>query len=576
MKRPLVVTTVGYIIGIVWGLYCNCSIALLYAIIFPISYLIKLYFKSKKKFKLFSIKRYFRYVKLFIKFNIIIVIIISSFISSTVVINQNKKYNNLYLDIKDVNLTGIIVSNLQKKETISNYKIKVETLNNSHKFKDTYLILNIKNNNYTTLEYGDRVIIKGEFIKPHIQRNYKGFDYKEFLKTKKIYGSINVSNTQVIGKNCTNCVFMTANTILMHIKNRIQETLPNKYSNLLIAIMLGDSLELDKDIKQNFRDSSIAHILSVSGMHIAYIVLGITIIFNKFLGKRKSKIITIIILITYMFITGFIPSVVRATIMTIIFMISKIIYRKNDTWSSISFTILCMLIYNPFYIYNTGVLLSFGGIIGIAIFSKNIHNILDKIKIKNIKYKYKIKKIEKLTEHIKDTLSITIAVQIIIMPILVNYFNTINILFIITNILLGLIAAPIVIFGFLFIITSLVNSSQIFLYPMILLLQLLITISKIGNNLPLNKIHIKPLNLFQIILYYFLIFTINFIYKIYMSKVPSSFEYRIRNIISLLKYKFRKCRRKIISVFLIICIFLSINKTIPQKLKIYFNCNSQK
>ena len=87
---------IGYIIGIIWGLYFKISIVPFYIILIAIYIIIRLPYQ-KKKFKIFSIKRYFRYIKLIFKINIIIIIIISSFISNSIIKVQNYKYDKLFL-----------------------------------------------------------------------------------------------------------------------------------------------------------------------------------------------------------------------------------------------------------------------------------------------------------------------------------------------------------------------------------------------------------------------------------------------------------------------------------------------
>lgn len=568
MKRPLLVLAVGYIIGIVWGLYCNCSIALLYVLIYSICFIVKLKFKSKKQFKMFSIKRYFRYLKLFFNNNVILTILISSFISNSIMIYQNKKYNDLFLSVDNVNLVGIIISNRQENEYNHIYKIKVQTINNNNKFKNICLLIKTNKNLKFSLEYGDKVIINGKYIEPHSQRNYNGFDYKQFLKTKKIYGSINVDKIRVIDKKCVNSVLMLSNKSLVCIQNNIKKTFPEKYANLLSAIMLGDKSNLDEELMQDFRDSNIAHVLAVSGIHITYIILGVTKIFDIILGKRKSRFICIIFLIFYMFLTGFSPSVVRAAIMGITLMLSKIIYKKNDAWNSISLSLLCILGYNPFLVLNVGVLLSYGGTIGIIIFNKNISSFFSKIKIKNKRYKYKLQKFSKITKYLKETIAISISVQLMIMPIIIYNYNTIGIAFIITNLLLSVIIGPIIVLGLILIIS--IGSLKIIIYLISFFLQLLLIISKSGKILPFNKTYIGTPELWKIIIYYSIIFLANNIYKIYDSKEPTSFEYRIRNIISLAKYKIKLKKTKIISCILIICLLFSAIKRTPQRLYLYF------
>ena len=75
---------------------------------------------------------------------------------------------------------------------------------------------------------------------------------------------------------------------------------------------------------QNFKDSSIYHILAVSGTHVGYVITGITILLNrKNASKRKIKAITAILLLVFMAITNFTPSVVRACTMSILLLISR-------------------------------------------------------------------------------------------------------------------------------------------------------------------------------------------------------------------------------------------------------------
>ena len=91
------------------------------------------------------------------------------------------------------------------------------------------------------------------------------------------------------------------------------------------------------------------------------------LIFKRILGKRKTYILSIFVLIFYMFITNFSPSVTRAGIMGILLLLSKIIYTKNDIYTSMSISLFAILIYNPFLILNSGLKLSYCGVLGIII-----------------------------------------------------------------------------------------------------------------------------------------------------------------------------------------------------------------
>ena len=156
-------------------------------------------------------------------------------------------------------------------------------------------------------------------------------------------------------------------------------------ASMVKGLILGNNREIQEDVKTAFSNAGISHVLAVSGMHVTYIILGISISLKKVIGKRKSNIFTIFIIIFYMFITNFSPSITRAGIMSILYIFSNIIHRKSDILTSISFSLLIILIYNPFLIMNLGLQLSYGGTIGIILFNKTILNILNNIKLKNKK-----------------------------------------------------------------------------------------------------------------------------------------------------------------------------------------------
>ena len=569
MKRPILIAVIGYIIGIIVGLYFNKSIVLIYFPIIATYFIYKFCNKQKtKKFQLLSIKRYLRYIKIYLNSKVLILLIISSIISNTIVISQNKNYENIYDNLsiqENLTLTGIIISEKQEKQYYNKYKIKVNYNNQDLRFY-------ITTKKDIELEYGDKITFSGTYTKPEIQRNYKGFDYSEYLEQLKIYGTIRCEKLEVLRKKQVNKMFQISNQISNKIISKTKKLFNEETSSILLGLILGDKRDLDEETQENFRNASMSHILAVSGMHVAYVILGINIIFKKLIGKRNTNILSILILIFYMFITNFSPSITRAGIMGIIMIFSKLIYRKNDIYTSISISLLLILIYNPFLIQNLGLQLSYGGVIGIVIFNKSILRFLKNIKVKNKVYKYKIKpKIQKYLEKIKEIISVSISVQISIMPIILYNLNTFNPYFLISNLVLSFAIGPIVILGFLFIIIVCLNTpiAEIF-SPMIQIgIKILIFISNIGK-LPLSKIYIPTPSLFSILIYYLSIIVLFFVYNIYSSKKPNKTQIRIKNLIALLKIKFRQNKQKA-NYFLVIIIILSfVINLIPGNLKIHF------
>ena len=570
-KRKALIVTIGYIIGIIWGLYCKSSIVLLYASIVLISIIINKIKRKKHRFKIISFSRYIKYIKLVFDYNVLILLIIFSLISNIVVNNMNKKYENLYKGKEDISLVARVISNKKVEDEISTYTIKIVNLDNKKEYRNTKLIL--KTRGKVNLEYGDKIYLFGKFQEPNIRRNYGGFDYKNYLKTKKIYGTIDAESIEILKRNCNNYIFTLSNDIFLTIKNNLEKIYEKENAQLILGVMLGYTEEIEDKIKEDFKISNISHVLAVSGMHIMYLITGISYVLDKKCGKRKTKIVICIILIIYMFITNFSPSIVRAGIMGIITLLSSIFHRKKDVSVAIAISLLIILVYNPFLITSTSVLLSYAGTLGIIIFSKNVFRILKKVRIKDKRIKYKInKKILKLDLKIKSLLSVSISAQALIIPIMICLSNTVSISTLIINLLLSFVIGPIVLLGFIQIIISFIsiNLAKLLSYIINFFLSLLLQISKLGNILPLSKIYITTPCLVSIIVYYITLIIINYIFNIYSLKERNSFQNRIKNLLSLAKYNFNKFKQRVYRMVLLILTFLVLILLFPKNLKIYF------
>ncbi len=579
-NRPIVVATLGYIIGIIWGLYLKINIVSFYILAFIFLIVAKTIsnFRNKtKKFKFISISKIFRYIKLILDFKSLVIIIIVSSISNLIIISLNSKYENLYAGLEEVEAIARVVDNGTQKDYKTVYKIKIEKLNAKTKYKATFLYLDVNKGSKTNLKYGDYIKLTGTYNKPSKATNFGGFDYANYLKSKKIFGTIKLKQAEILKQNSNNFLFTISNNIFLKIKNSVQNELPEEQANLLLGVLLGYKEELPKELQENFRESNISHILAVSGLHVSYIIFVILNILQKLEGKRKANIHTLFFIILYMFITNFAPSVVRAGIMATIAIMASLTYNKNDIWTSIAISFLIILIYNPYLITSAGVLLSYGGTIGIILFQKNVSQMFQKIKFKGKPYKYNTNKPSvRAINYIKKTLSVTFAAQLVIAPIIVKMFNTASATFFITNFFVSILIGPIISIGFLFIILSILFFKKIFILKIIIkfalekLLEFLIIISKLGKFLPFNQIYIATPKMYELIMYYIVIFIFNVFYKIKNQKNPTVFQKRLINSKNLIKHLIRKNRKKIIaSISCTIILIFTINIW-PADLKIHF------
>lgn len=536
--------TIAYVIGILGGLYKK--LFLIVPFLMPILIFIYTNKKTKKYanfiFKINKVKN----VK-----NIIYVIV---FILGIVHITYLEyQFENKYKEAENLEIIATVVNNGEDKDYKTVYKIKVE----EGKYKNTYLLLNIKNKDNVNLNYADKIYINAEFEEPNVARNYGGFSYKEYLKTKKIYGIVNASkeNLKIIKSNNVNIINKIANKFSNIITKNIDKVFSEKEGGLLKGILIGNKENLDEDIQEDFKNSNLSHMLAVSGAHVSYIILGITTVVNNMkLNKRISKIITIFILLFFILLVGGTPSATRACIMAIYTIFGSLVYRKPNVLSSLSLSLIIIVIYNPYSIFDIGLQLSYGGTIGIILFAN-----------KSIKHKEKCNgivetKFEKIIHYIMQMLIVSISANIIILPIMAYNFNTISLTFFISNILAGPILGIVVILGFIYIIVSLIFMPLAHILSVILniFLKILILIAEISAKIPFSKIYVKTPSAQFIIFYYICV-------CIFLWIITKSKKYKFEQNI-LLKIK----SKKFIAILIIVVLFFQIIKITPNNFKINF------
>lgn len=466
MKRPLLIAAIAYINGILIGVYLSKSI--------PLFVILSIIVSLITSFK----KNTYR--------NAICMYLIVMCISSIYVYNKNLNYESKYkkYDNKNISIEGTIISDIEEKEY--NYTFTIRT-------KDDYFLVNLKKNKEEiSLEYGDKLQISGEYQEPNKARNYKGFDYKNYLKINKIYGIIRVDlYTNIIIKHQKN---LSNFKLLIHkirekLKQNIQELLTKETYALGIGILIGDNSRINEKIVEDFKNSNLSHMLAVSGAHINYVVLTVSILFTKKrAGIKAQRVVTIMMMLFFMELTQMTSSVVRAGISCIIYMLASLLYRKADVINAMAISTLLILLNNPFKLFDIGFQLSYAGTLGIILFCKLIN-----IPIKN-----------KLLKYLKDSIIISISANIFIIPIMMYRFNTISLTFILSNLLAGPLLGISIILEIIVLLISFmsINIAAIPAKVLNILLILIINIANWFSNIEISKIYVITPKIISIVAYY--------------------------------------------------------------------------
>lgn len=217
--------------------------------------------------------KYLRYGRVIIKKEIIFTFVIIYLLSNIYINLLEKRYNSFYNRSTVFNENATVITDAKESNYKYIYEIELDT-------KQKLLLYVSKN---TRLAYGDYIKISGEYVKPSTQRNYRGFDYKEYLKSKEIYGIVKSKDVIVIQKDKIKGILGLANKVKNIIKNKIKSCFDNETASILIGILIGDTSGISIEEKELFRKGSLAHILAVS-RNACKLYYG-----NYYICIRKSK-----------------------------------------------------------------------------------------------------------------------------------------------------------------------------------------------------------------------------------------------------------------------------------------------
>ena len=528
MKRPIIIILISYIIGILGGLYIN-SIAF-----FCFTIILAMCLWGIRKIN----NKYFRFLRRFLKRYTELLILISMTFGFLYTNILEQKYDTIYEAKGEIEEHCIVIAEKEPKEYKDLYKVKIVNSKNSAR-NGTKLYIRV--NKKANIEVGDMLLINGTYLEPDVARNERGFNYKEYLKTLEIYGTVEINHYKVIKKGRINKLILYTARLKEILKSNISKVIKKaENKNLLIAMILGDTEDLSEELKTDFLNSNLYHILSVSGGQVSNIIIGITILFRLLkIHKKIMDVLCIVILIEFMFLTGLTPSIIRACIMCIISLISGLIIRRYDIANSLGISLLIILINNPFAINSLSVLLSYFGFLGIIVLGSFTIKEVNKV-IKN-----------NILRYILNIVISSVAAQIFIFPIILYIFGTISLTFIFSNLLIIPLSTVITIIGLFIMICPL----QIFGFvePLI---ELTINIVGFFSNIGISKIYCIIPNIKEIITYY-----VMSLYLYYMLR---------RDYIYKIKHFFRKYK-KIIVIILLLSIGTSyIYKNIQKDLYINF------
>lgn len=282
------------------------------------------------------------------------------------------------------------------------------------------------------LDFGKTLRITGQLSFPRSTPT-KNFNYRKYLYHQRIQLILQASSGDVQSEEEQGFLSRTVVATRVKIKEHVHRFLKNDVAGLMLGIMLGDTSGISSELQDDFKATGLTHILAVSGLNVAMLV-GICLIVLRILKCRPwlQLILASVFVGFYALLTRGEPSVLRAAIMAVIGLGGWYLGRQRSLLSALSSAALLLLVYDPFLLYAVSFQLSFAATLALIVFCPILADRLQAFR---------------LPSWLKDGLSVSLAAQLGVLPILAFYFNQISLISILANLLVVPATAPLLALG---------------------------------------------------------------------------------------------------------------------------------
>lgn len=222
---------------------------------------------------------------------------------------------------------------------------------------------------------------------------------------------------------------------------KVRRRLTEKYQQLgladeeyavVAAMSLGDKTALNPSTRGVFQQTGAAHVLALSGLHLGVMYFFLLLFFTLRRYRMLSQVLLVTAIWGFTFLTGLSMSLLRAATMLTIYALANIMGRGRVSLNTLALTVVILLLANPLSLYDVGFQLSVMAVLGLTVYSEPIYHL----------FRQDILRKNRTIDWVWSMVSVSIAAQLGVAPLVMYYFGQFPTYFILTN----LVAIPLTTF----------------------------------------------------------------------------------------------------------------------------------
>ena len=344
---PLIYLSCAWVTGIFLGLKFNLPLAFIFTGLIPLPLL---FFRQHRKLIILTSLCLIAFFSGIFRFQ-----------SSLPTVNENylQFYNNQTIEIK-----GIVNSDPEIKEKTTHIRLSATAVRLDKEWQEISGTALLFLPRYPAYNYGDVLLVTGELESPS---QLNDFDYKGYLAHQGIYSTMLYPGIEIVetGKGFKSLEWVYS--LRNRLSQTLSEVLPEPQASLAQGIILGIRGNIPESVKADFSHTGTAHLLAISGLHLA-IVAGMILSAGIWLFGKKHYFyiwLTLAIIWFYALLTGMHPPIVRAAIMASLFLTAELLGRQRTAINTLAFAAAIMVGINPHILWNAAFQLSFLAMTGL-------------------------------------------------------------------------------------------------------------------------------------------------------------------------------------------------------------------
>lgn len=373
----------------------------------------------------------------------------------------------------------------------------------------------------TDLRYGETVRFLARVREPHNFNNPGGFDYRKYLALKGIFATAFLKDADGIVKtgerrpSIKGWVDDMRDSIRRNVYNNGGTSAP-----VLLALITGDQGEISKHTREAFSKAGTAHILAISGEHVALIIMlsFVLLIWLLKLSERVmltvnvykiAAVITIPGIAMYSLIAGGGFSIVRSAVMGGTALAALLIDRRRDIQSMVAFAAFMILVFEPQAIFDISFQLSFASVISLMLMVPYLKRVYERDDNGGLATETTSVS-DRIMSHTLMLAIVSFAATVGTAPLVAYYFNRVSIISPIANLVtvpvVGFIIVPIGLLSSLLIPVSLTVSGWLVSLDS-WLISVVVRVTDLIAAIPFTSIRVVTPDLFEISLFYLMVVT---------------------------------------------------------------------